>query len=192
MLRYGGQRCARRFHRRGTARCWSLTSRDLRRTRRRWWWRLCRRRRGGACAASKEARRRSGLAARGWWNRACWRFRHGVDIEHRGDSPADAVNKMLRSVPSCAIHAGRGTRLTGPVHVDASSRCAFDAVDVPDWVDGTEVECVAAGSVGVDSITFSGSCIKSCAGGGGGGCAVLIISRRNPKSIQLVKILRPA
>ena len=46
------------------------------------------------------------------------------------DSPADTVNGMLRSVPSCAIYAGRGTRLTGPVHVDASFRCAFDVVDV--------------------------------------------------------------
>ena len=47
------------------------------------------------------------------------------------DSPADAVNGLLRSVLSCVIHAGRGTRFTGPVHVDASFRCAFDAVDVP-------------------------------------------------------------
>ena len=47
------------------------------------------------------------------------------------DSPADAVNGMLRSVLSCVIHAGQATRFTGPVHVDASFRCAIDAVDVP-------------------------------------------------------------
>ena len=108
------------------------------------------------------------------------------------DSPADAVNGMLRFALSCVIHAGRGTRFTGPVHVDASFRCAFDAVDAPGWANCTEVECVAAGSVGVDAITFSGSCIESCDGGGGGGCAVLIIYRRNPKSIQQVKSLGTA
>ena len=47
------------------------------------------------------------------------------------DSPADAVNGMLRSVPSCLIHAGCGTRFTGAVHVDVSFRCVFDVVNVP-------------------------------------------------------------
>ena len=47
------------------------------------------------------------------------------------DSPADAVNGMLRSVQSCVTHAGRGTRFTGTVSADVSFRCAFDAVDVP-------------------------------------------------------------
>ena len=47
------------------------------------------------------------------------------------DSPVDAVNGMLRSAPSCATHAGRGTRLTGSIFVDTSFRCAFDAVGVP-------------------------------------------------------------
>ena len=143
---------------------------------------LLRRRRGGEPASLLEV---DGIGRAGDFGTA-------LILKTEVDSPADAVNGMLRSVVSFLIHAGRGTRFTGPVHVDASFRCAFDAVDVPGWVDGTEVECVAAGSVGADAITFSGSCIESCAGGGGGGCAVLIISRRSAKSIQHVKSLRPA
>ena len=142
---------------------------------------LLRRRRGGEPASLLEV---DGIGFAGDFGTA-------LILNTEVDSPADAVNGMMRSALSCVIHAGRGTRFSGPVHVDASFRYAFDAVDVPGWADGTEVECVAAGSVGVDAITFSGSCIESCAGGGGG-CAVLIISRRSPKSIQHVKSLRPA
>ena len=143
---------------------------------------LLRKRRGGEPASLLEV---DGIGRAGDFGTA-------LILNTEVDSPADAVNGMLRSALSCVIHAGRGTRFTGHVHVDASFRCAFDAVDAPGWADSTEVECVAAGSVGVYAITFSGSCIESCAGGGGGGCAVLIISRRSPKSIQHVKSLRPA
>ena len=47
------------------------------------------------------------------------------------DSPADAVNVMLRSPPSCVTHAGGVARFTGAVTADVSFHCAFDAVDVP-------------------------------------------------------------
>ena len=43
------------------------------------------------------------------------------------------------------------------------------------------VECIAAGSTGVDAIIFSGSCMKSCAGGGGCGCAILISFPSQPE-----------
>ena len=119
MLRYGGQRCAKRFHRRATARCWSLTSSDLRRTRRCWCWRLRRRRRNDMHAASKKAWRRAGLTARGWRNQTCWRFWHGVDIEHRGWFASRC----------CQRNAEVGTELRDPcntryqAHRSCSCRC---------------------------------------------------------------------
>ena len=108
------------------------------------------------------------------------------------DSAVDAVNGMPMSVPSCVTHAGHGAMYTGVASAAVNFRCALDAVEVPGVVCFAEVERVAAGSAGVNAITFSGSCRKSCAGGWGGGCAVLINSRRSPKSIQHVKSLRPA
>ena len=82
---------------------------------------LLRRRRGGEPASLLEV---DGIGRAGDFGMA-------LILNTEVDSPADAVNGMLKSILSCVIHAGRGTRFTCPVHVDASFRCAFDAVDVP-------------------------------------------------------------
>ena len=82
---------------------------------------LLRRRRGGEPASLLEV---DGIGRAGDFGKA-------LILNTEFDSPADPVNGMLRSVLSCVIHARRGTRFTGPVNVDASFRCAFDAVDVP-------------------------------------------------------------
>ena len=82
---------------------------------------LLRRRRGGEPASLLEV---DGIGRAG-------NFGTALILNTEVDSPANAVNGMLRSVPSFAIHAGRGTRLTNPVLVDATFRCAFDVVDVP-------------------------------------------------------------